>query len=228
MIKLSSSKKATKHVRCLVYGESGAGKTPLGATAPNPIFINSDDGLLSISDLNIPTLDVFDLDDVKEAISFLKSKKGRKFDTVVVDDFTKITKFILDELEEELDDKWEIYGKLGKTGVKVIEKFQSLPMNLVVICKLHEKEDDGVVLRRPKVPGRMLPEELPYMFDEVFALRTKGEGDDENSRFVLTDKTPKWQAKDRSGKLKKFEKPNLTDIFNKIRKGKKIKEKKRK
>ena len=55
------------------------------------------------------------------------------------------------------------------------------------------------------------------MFDEVFTLLK----DKDDETYVLTEKKgSKWYAKDRSRTLKKKEKPDLTYIFDKIKKGK--------
>ena len=41
----------TQHkIKALVYGASGVGKTTFGATAPNPIFLSAEGGLLSVAD----------------------------------------------------------------------------------------------------------------------------------------------------------------------------------
>ena len=44
----------TAGVKVLVYGHAGAGKTSLIRTAPNPVILSAEAGLLSLSDLDIP------------------------------------------------------------------------------------------------------------------------------------------------------------------------------
>ena len=39
-IKFTTTAQATEHVKCLVYGEAGIGKTVLTSTAPKPIITN--------------------------------------------------------------------------------------------------------------------------------------------------------------------------------------------
>lgn len=216
-IKLTNSSQSNKYIKVLVYAQAGAGKTPFSATAPKPIFLDADRGLLSISHLDLPSIEINDLYDLDDALEFLKSKKGRKFETVIVDDFTEITELIVQDLEETEEDKWEVYAQLGKKGKKIIRKFKKLKMNVIFICKMTEIEDDGEILRRPKLTGKMLPEYVPFAFDEVFTIRQNKDGE----TYVLTrNQGSKWYAKDRSRTLKAKEKPNLTDIFKKIRAGK--------
>lgn len=223
MIKLSSSRKSVDYVRCLIYGESGMGKTPLSATAPKPIFIDSDDGLLSISALNLPSLKVNDYEDLNDAIDFLKKKKNQKrFETIVVDDLTEIAEVVLANLEGTEKDGRRAYMKLFRETKKVIRRFKKLPYNIIFICKLTILNDDGLLIRQPAMSGKALPEWIPYSVDEVFALTKQ-----KKIRYLLTEKNKKWYAKDRSCCLNKKEKPNMTEIFNKIKKGKNNGEKKR-
>lgn len=216
-VTLTNSEKSNKFIKVLIYAESGAGKTPFAATAPKPVFIDSDDGLLSVSHLKIPSLEITEFGDLDEAIKKVKGKKYKNFETVILDDFTEVIEWLLQDLEDELDDKWEVFGTIGKRGKKIIRKFKKIKKNVVIICKIHEIDDDGEILRRPKVAGKLLPEALPFMFDEVFTLMK----DKDDETYVLTEKIgSKWYAKDRSRTLKKKEKPDLTYIFNKIKKGK--------
>ena len=67
-VELTTSKQSTNNVKCLIYGVSGAGKTPLAATSPNPVIINSDDGLLSVAQQDIPSIRVKTLKDLRKAL----------------------------------------------------------------------------------------------------------------------------------------------------------------
>jgi len=217
-VKLSTSKKASQYVNCVIYGNSGIGKTPCAATAPKPVFIDTDGGLLSVSDLDIPSIRVKSIDDMIDAFRIVSGKKGKKFKTVIIDDLTELIEMEVVRLEDTTSDVWEVYKKTGKFGKKLIRKFKKLDMNIIFICKLHEAKDEGLMLRRPSLPGNILPEYLPYAVDEFFALRI----DDKGKKFLQTQNTTKWYAKDRSCTLNPKEKPNMTNIFNKIKKGKKV------
>ena len=41
-------------IKCVVYGFSGVGKTVLCSTAPKPIVLSAESGLLSLSKVDIP------------------------------------------------------------------------------------------------------------------------------------------------------------------------------
>jgi hypothetical protein len=45
-------------IKCLVYGGSGVGKTPLCASAPAPFIISAEAGLRSIKHLHVPYVEI--------------------------------------------------------------------------------------------------------------------------------------------------------------------------
>jgi hypothetical protein len=68
--------------RVMVYGVHGIGKSTFGAMAPNPIFIQTEDGLGNLDCARFPLAEAFD--DVMAAIMSLYSE-GHDFKTVVID-----------------------------------------------------------------------------------------------------------------------------------------------
>lgn len=83
MIDLKSiSKNSPKKPRIVIYGPSGIGKTTFGASAPNPIFIITEDGLGDIEVPHFPLAKSYD--DVMDALESLL-KDDHDFNTVVLD-----------------------------------------------------------------------------------------------------------------------------------------------
>lgn len=94
-----------------------------------------------------------------------------------------------------------------------------------------EDEDLGITYFVPLLPGKVLPQGLPYLVDEVFCMQiheegTYGQDDYQRYSYLQTFNTSKIVAKDRSGCLDEYEYPgdgddipNLTVLFNKIKKG---------
>ena len=74
-IKLSTTGAATTHVKVLNYGAAGVGKTMLIATAPDPIIINTEGGLLSLAEHNIPVITVSSIEDLKDAFLFITTSE---------------------------------------------------------------------------------------------------------------------------------------------------------
>lgn len=207
----------------LVYGESGAGKTRLIPTMTNnPMIIDSEGGLLSISDSKIPVIKVRTMKDVNDAIAVVLSEEHRhNFGDIVIDSITEISEIILADGLKNNKDPRKAYGECLEETKDIIRKFKHIEgKNVYMIAKqTYEKDENGVMMYGPLFPGRQLPIAIPYMFDTVMALRVfQGEdGDRQTALMCQTD--GKWKAKDRGGKLDQFEKPDLGHIVKKLNGG---------
>jgi hypothetical protein len=63
---------------------------------------------------------------------------------------------------------------------------------------------------------KRLSKKMPPFFDEVFYYSIFNDNEGNKQRYLATSNDVINFAKDRSGKLGRFEKPNLEDINNKI------------
>lgn len=78
----SIRKNAVKPPIIVIHGEPGVGKTTFGACAPNPIFLQTEDGL---GDLNVVAFPfITELNQVHEALDSL-SNEQHEFQTLVLD-----------------------------------------------------------------------------------------------------------------------------------------------
>src|SRR5690554_5487299 len=97
-VKLRSTREAAKTngLKILVYGGAGAGKTTLCKTMPgNPVIISAEGGLLSLRDVDIPVIEVSNLQDVHDAYTFLMDDpEGQKFDWVALDSISEIAEVV--------------------------------------------------------------------------------------------------------------------------------------
>jgi len=225
MIKLTSTKKSNEHVKALVFGEAGMGKTVLCSTAPKPLIISAEAGLLSISDHDIPVIEVKTVADVKEAYKWVtESKEANPFETICLDSITEIAEVLLTQYKKEEKDPRKAYGRINDDMSTLIRSFRDLKGKHVYFsCKMITKTDDstGITSYKPSMPGNTLINNLPYFFDEVLALRIGKLGNGTEYRYLQTQPELQWPAKDRSGCLDKIEKPDLSYIFEKILSGKK-------
>lgn len=94
--------------RLLVYGSHGIGKTTLGAGAPNPIFILTEDGLGVLEVDHFPIAQSFA--DVMDAIAALYSD-NHAFQTVVIDSLDWLDNLIWQDVNSKNDAKDLAYGK---------------------------------------------------------------------------------------------------------------------
>jgi phage nucleotide-binding protein len=217
----STSASGTNKVNLLVYGASGAGKTTLIPSLPSPVILSAESGLLSISGSDIPYLEITDLASLGEAYQWLtESEESKQFESVAIDSISEIAEVVLSHEKRIAKDPRQAYGAMQDQIAGLIRTFRDLPeKNVYMTAKLEKQQDEmGRVLYSPSMPGNKTGQQLPYFFDEVFALRV--EKDEANTyRALLTDSDGIWQAKDRSGKLNAWEEPNLGAIIKKIRGG---------
>lgn len=220
-IKLTSTREAarTNGVKVLVYGQAGAGKTRLCATAPRPIIISAESGLLSLRGTDIPVIEVSSLADVHEAYQYLCGPDGAQYETVCLDSISEIAEVVLNYEKKATKDPRQAYGALTEQMTDLLRAFRDLPgRNVYMSAKMERTKDEhtGAVLFGPSMPGQRLGQGLPYLFDEVLCLRV--EKDDTGTTFRVLQTQPDYQygAKDRSGALEPYETPDLSVIFTKI------------
>jgi hypothetical protein len=221
-IKILSTKDVhTNGIKLVLYGASGTGKTRMGATAPNPVFISAEKGLLSLAHLDIPYLEVKTLKSLDEAYNYVVKSE---FETIVIDSLSEVTQNILDQTKKTMIsesssgkiDARQAYGKIAESVGNMIRNFRDIDgKNVVFIAKERKVEDEssGVITFEAYLPGRVLPFDLPYLVDEVLCLQIDRKGE----RFLQTQPDRKRVCKDRSDQLSEFERPDLTKIFNKIK-----------
>lgn len=219
MLKFTTTKEAGNSINVLIYGRSGTGKTTLIATAPKPIIISTESGLLSIKDYNLPVLEVNTLEDLYEAYEFVNSKKNlKKFKTVCLDSISDIAETILIDLQKNTKDGRQAYGQLNTAIAEIIRKFRDMSNSTYFIAKAEMYENAaGMQALRPSMPGRTLTNGIDYFFDELLCLRINEDDEDKTYRFLQTQPSSTVDAKDRSGNLSKIEKPDLKQLFKKLK-----------
>jgi len=219
-ISLRSTKDVhTNGVKLLVYGQSGAGKTSLIPTLPNPIVLSAEGGLLSIRDANIPYIEVSSMADIQEAYEWLtKSEEAKKFDSVALDSISEIGEVVLNYERKQTKDPRQAYGAMAEQVSDLIRAFRDISgKNVYFSAKLDKSQDEmGRMLYAPSMPGNKTGQSLPFFFDEVLALRIEKDADGNIQRALMCESDGLWVAKDRSGKLDAWEAPDLGALITKI------------
>ena len=209
-------------IKVLVYGESGAGKTVLCATAPAPIILSAESGLLSLKKFKIPVIKITTLADMDEAYKWIVSGKqgAADFQTICLDSITEMGEVVLANALANVKDPRQAYGELIERITKRIKQFRDLAgKNVYMAAKMEKTKDElsGLTLFGPSMPGQKMGPAMPYLFDEVFALRILQTADKQKYRALITQPDGQYVAKDRSSALSEIEPPNLTKIFEKIK-----------
>lgn len=222
-------------VKCLVYGESGMGKTVLLSTAPAPVMISNESGALSLRKANLerlygvgnphitynmPMIEVRTVEDLVDAHRWCEqSNEARAFWTVGMDSASEIAEVILNNAKRQVKDPRQAYGELIEKMETTIRSFRDLQGKHVLITAKQEPMKDeltGIIKYGPAMPGAKLGNKLPYFFDEVFRLGMNKTPQGEAYRFLQTQPDLQYVAKDRSGALAPIEAPILSAIFAKI------------
>lgn len=218
-IKIKSTKSSLNEgIKVLVYGKAGIGKTTLLATAPSPLIISCEGGLLSLSGYDIPCIEIKSLQDLRDVYDSLNKEKN-EYKTICLDSISEIAEMALSEFKENVKDKRQAYMQLSEDVSKIIRSFRDIKSkNVVFVAKgirvaIDDPEDNSSINTfSPSMPGKGLSNGLPFYFDEVFYM-TEVAG----KRVLKTATSPFYEAKDRSGKLASEEQSDLNYIFNKIR-----------
>jgi len=221
-VKFTTTDKNASHIKCLVFGKSGIGKTELSKTAPRPVIISSEKKTISLKDHKIPMLIIENHLDLLEAYDIVTGDKGKNFDTVVIDSVSDIAESLLAYFNENPEDAnphpQAAYGSMGKYLIPAIKKFVAIPnKHIYVISKAKQEKDEysGIVTWVPLMPGQQLGPALPYLFDFVFPMRLGEKKDGTEYRYLQTTSCIQWYAKG-IGELNKIEEPNLTKLFAKV------------
>lgn len=202
-------------IKMAVYGKSGIGKTTLMSTAPNPIIISCESGLLSLADTDVDYIEIDNYEDIDEAFDFVVDSD---YETICIDSISEIAEVMLSHFKEDTRDPRQAYGRMNDEMTKMIRKFRDIKGKHVVFsAKMKKgKDEDGVILYNVSMPGNSLMQDVPFFFDEVLFMTVMENDDGDEFRVLKTQATYSYEAKDRSGSLNEIEEPNLKKIFAKI------------
>jgi len=215
-------------IKILVHGMAGSGKTVMAATAGMPtIMLSAEAGLLSLKKFmrenkslskNIKVIKIESFNDLQETRQWLQ-EENQLADWLCLDSISEIAEQILAHEKTLSPDPRKAYGNLTDQMLSELRAFRDLAgYNVLMTCKqVREVDGDSDRTRYiPSFPGRQVGPAVPYMFDEVFALRVEEDDEGNIYRTLQTSKDVHYEAKDRSGELEMFEEANLKNILNKI------------
>lgn len=222
-------------VKILAHAPAGFGKTVLCATAPAPMVISAESGLLSLApenlvrmfgqndpsiSYNIPVAKIStmaDLDDVYNWI--MGSAEARQFQTVCLDSLTEIGETILANSKSKIKDNRQAYGDFAAEFIIRVKKFRDIQgKNVYMSAKQGDVKDElaGLTKYGPLMPSKSVSQGISYYFDEVFRLGIGNDAAGNSYRFIQTQPDIQYDAKDRSGALSMYEPPHLGHIIRKL------------
>ncbi len=227
-----ASQLANKYgVKCILYGPPGIGKTPLINTAPRPVLLATEPGLLSMQSSNVPTWDAFTRPRIEEFFKwFFESKDAANFDTLAIDSGSQIAEISLMHWKATCRDGRKAFGEMSDECMKYFDGlFFMQNKHIVLICKQTQVEVGSHAVRlegggfqietryqaQPFFPGQDLKVKVPHRYDEILQMCDVTMPQIGKVKAIRTLGNEDVLARDRSGKLNEFEPPNLTDLFRK-------------
>lgn len=190
-------------LKCIVYGVSGTGKTEFACTFPKPFVIDLDNGMLSQMGKDVEYVTVRDYEGFMEAIN--EAEKLKDVETIVIDSVTMLQEH-MEATILSLNNKkiMDIHCYMV-----LVNMFQQLFTGLTyknkhVVVTAHEQiikdEITGSVQILPLIAGKVLPNQLPLFFDEVYRAmvnKTVDKGKASYEYTLVTKATAKATAKSR-------------------------------
>ena len=236
-MKITSTKSSENHaIKCLIYGESGIGKTYIASTLPGKtLIISAESGLLSLAGFDIDMIDLnFNdsgkvnskttrLEEFKKIIAWLHTEEiQKKYNNIFIDSLTEIAQNLVESLLVKYPNRSDalvLWGEYAKEISYIIKLFRDLPKFNVIMTALVKFDKDDTDQRYAMIDLQgSIVNRLPQFFDEVFFYNIILGENKKLVRVLQTSKSDRFVAKDRSGKLLPVEIPNLSAIFDKINK----------
>jgi len=224
----STSSVDTKGITCLIYGDSGVGKTSLATTLDGKnLLVSAEGGRLPLRRVNIPYVEIEGKNATEKYMclrDIFSNIYQLDYDTIFIDSLTEISQILVDynfELVNNDRSKSLIaYGEASKQLRSIIKFCRDNTKFNFILTALAQVEKDELNRRfkLPDVVGK-LALQLPQFFDGVFYLHKDAERKEDNSnkRFLFTDHDA-IITKDRSGNLPSIiEEPNLSEIIKRMK-----------
>lgn len=190
----------------LVHGNSGAGKSRLGATAKRPaIALFERQALRTIRSRN-PDAAVWvveSMDYLREMLSELRlliANDNCPYDTVVIDSLTEAQGMLKKEILSRAGSERETLTQ-GEWGViidrvsNITRAFRDLPMHVLVLCRSEETYTGDDRFVRPSLSGKKLPNDIAGFFNAVGYIFKKLDGNGDIAHRVLFDGTEGFLTK---------------------------------
>jgi hypothetical protein len=219
-------------VKSILYGKPGTQKTPTINTAPRPLLLVTEPGLLSMRNSTVPAWEAYTPARIEEFFQwFFGSKEAAAFDTLGIDSGSQLAEIILNEEINKQKDGRKAYGELSRRCMVWFDQLFFMPQkHVVLICKQMQAEVGKTVNRdgggftvemlyqsQPYFPGNDLNIKVPHRYDLIMhASWMRIAGMREEVVGLRTRTSESILARDRSGFLDEIEPPNLTNIFAKV------------
>lgn len=209
--------------KCIIYGPPGSAKTPLINSAPRPVLLACETGLLSMRGSNVPTWGGFTVPLIEEFFKWFESSaEVKNFDTIAIDSASHMADIYLQAAlsgTSQAGNKKHGQAAYGDMATKVSAKLRTIYYtrykHAYVICKEAVVEDMGVNQKRPYFPGNVLNTEIPHQYDFILRLAKANIPSVGEQLAFQCNQTYDVSARNRTGTLDNFEPPHYGNLITK-------------
>lgn len=235
-MKITTGKIKKPHLG-IVFGVEGSGKSTLGSTYPSPIFVGPENGSHNLEISRVEGLRSYK--EIMDSLSYLASEK-HNFKTVVIDSLDWVEpllyKFLCEKYKTDvIEDVGGGYGRyvaimLNEWGnfISALDKLRDSGMNILLIAHYHVKAFNDPATNEPYERYLMKLQEktsakfrewVDYVFFlnfETFTKKEKGASKakafSDGERYLFTQKTAAYDAKNRFGLPEKMKLETFKEI----------------
>lgn len=205
-------------VKMLAYGPPGSGKTPIVNTAPSPVLLFCEPGLLSMKGSNVPAYEGRTVKAVDEFFEWVeKSSDAKKFDTIAIDSVSQMAEICLAEELIKQRDPRKAYGNMSQWVMKHMAMLYYMKYKHAYLIAKEMRVDTGETQGyKAYFPGQDLGVKIPHLYDLIARIApTVIPGYPKKQTAIRCRESATEHARDRSNNLNELEPPNLTDLFKK-------------
>jgi hypothetical protein len=178
---------------------------------PNPLFVCTENGLLTIADKNPLAIEVNSILDLRDTLKYLKAqlalplgKRDAPFESVVIDSLSAMSAAIKNNITNNGQQAMDMrkWGTLADQLMGLFIEFIKLPTNVVFLVHTAEKEDEDTkkTYYNLSLEGSA-KEKVLREFDIIAYIFKKDDG----TRVISVKESPYTKAKCRSQALKAVE-----------------------
>ena len=92
----------SKNLKCIIYGQSGIGKSYLAGSVKNAVVLDLEKGSASVKNKDIDVIPISNAGEFREALNWAKEQS---YDTIVIDSITRYSEMLFVALSSLYPDK---------------------------------------------------------------------------------------------------------------------------
>lgn len=204
-------------VKAIIYGPAGSGKTPVFNTAPRPVLLACEPGLLSMKGSQVPTFKADHARHIDDFFAwFFNSKEANTFDTLGLDSASEMCEHYLRAAEKTNKHGLAAYGEMAENVLKQLDLLYQMPYkHAYIIAKQEILPVKGINYARPYYPGKQLPVQMPHKYDGIFQLDVHNVPGVGQVKAFRCQGSIDAMARDRTGNLSEYEQPDFGKLVTK-------------